>query len=135
MSTNISNLSESLKEMQSAFISVGYDDIVEKLFNEITVPKNSVDNVVKENQLLKAKVANCLCSKTEDSKVISSLKDEISQLQSDFKRNLGFISEHIKDCLSGHVEEIMLSNQAMQDNVLKVVCEKVNAAVNKLMKK
>ena len=130
MSTNISNLSESLKEMQSAFISVGYDDIVEKLFNEITVPKNSVDNVVKENQLLKAKVANCLCSKTEDLKVISFLKDEISQLQSDFKRNLGFISEHIKDCLSGHVEEIMLSNQAMQDNVLKVVCEKVNAAVN-----
>ena len=53
MSTNISNLSESMKEMQSAFISVVYDDIVEKLSNEITLLKISVDNVVRENQLLK----------------------------------------------------------------------------------
>ena len=64
MSTNISNLSESMKEMQSAFISVVYDDIVEKLSDEITVLKNSVENVVKENQLLKAEVANCFRSKT-----------------------------------------------------------------------
>ena len=135
MSTNISNLSESMKEIQSGFSSVVYDDIVEKLSDEITVLKNSVDNVVNRNQLLKADVANCVCSKTEDSKVISSLKDEISQLKSDFKRNLGYISEHIKDCLSGHVEEIMLSNQAMQDNVLKVVSEKVNAAVNRIDEK
>ena len=70
--------------------------------------KNSVDNVVRENQLLKAELANCLRSKTEDSKVISSLKDEISQLKPEFERHSGFISEHIKDCLSGHVEEIML---------------------------
>ena len=135
MSTDISNLSESMKEMQSAFISVVYDDIVEKLSNEIAVLKNSVDNVVRENQLLKAEVANCLRSKTEDSKVISSLKDEISQLKSEFQRHSGFISEHIKDCLSGYVEEIMLSNQAMQDNVVKVVSEKVNAAVNRIDEK
>ena len=42
------------------------------------------------------------------------------------------IYEHIEDCLSGHVEENMLSNQTIQDSVLKVVSEKVNAAVNKI---
>ena len=36
--------------------------------------------------------------------------------------------------MSGHVEEIILSNQAMHD-VLKVVSEKVNASVNRIDEK